>query len=123
MLNHCIIMGRLTRDPELRTTTSGVSVASFSVAVDRDYQSGEEKQTDFINCVAWRSTGEFVNRYFSKGSMIIVNGRLQSRSYTDRDGNKRAAVELVAETVYFGEPKRKQDAEPQWDETAYVKLL
>ena len=111
MLNHIVIMGRLTRDPELRTTPNGVSVASFTVAVDQDYTSKEsgEKQTDFINCVAWRSTGEFVNRYFSKGSMIVVSGRLQIRNYTDRDGNKRNAAEIVADNVYFGESKRRDD--------------
>ena len=111
MLNHIVIMGRLTRDPELRTTPNGVSVASFTVAVDQDYTSKEsgEKQTDFINCVAWRSTGEFVNRYFSKGSMIVVSGRLQIRNYTDRDGNKRSAAEIVADNVYFGESKRRDD--------------
>ena len=108
MLNHIVIMGRLTRDPELRHTQSGIAVTSFTVAVDRDYQSrdGGEKQTDFINCVAWRSTGEFVSKYFTKGSMIVVSGRLQIRSYTDKDGNNRTAAEIVADNVYFGESKR-----------------
>ena len=112
MLNHIVIMGRLTRDPELRSTASGISVASFTVAVDRDFGNKEsgEKQTDFINCVAWRSTGEFVNKYFSKGSMIVVSGRLQIRDYTDRDGNKRTAAEIVADNVYFGESKRRDDS-------------
>ena len=111
MLNHIVIMGRLTRDPELRSTASNVSVASFTVAVDRDFGNREtgEKQTDFINCVAWRSTGEFVSKYFSKGSMIVVSGRLQLRDYTDRDGNKRTAAEIVADNVYFGESKRRDD--------------
>lgn len=112
MLNHIVIMGRLTRDPELRYTGSNIPVASFTVAVDRDYGNREsgEKQTDFINCVAWRSTGEFVSKYFQKGSMIVVSGRLQIRDYTDRDGNKRTAAEIVADNVYFGESKRRDDS-------------
>lgn len=108
MLNHITIMGRLTRDPELRRTGSGVAVASFSVAVDRDFGNREngERETDFIDCVAWRSTGEFVSKYFSKGSMIVVSGRLQIRSWTDKEGNKRRSAEVVADNVYFGESKR-----------------
>lgn len=108
MLNHIVIMGRLTRDPELRYTQSQTAVTSFSVAVDRDFQSREsgERQTDFINCVAWRTTGEFVNKYFRKGSMIVVSGRLQIRQYQDRDGNNRTAAEVVADNVYFGESRR-----------------
>ena len=111
MLNHIVLMGRLTRDPELRYTNSNIPVASFSVAVDRDFGRGEngERQTDFINCVAWRQTGEFVSKYFTKGSMIVVSGRLQIRDYTDRDGNKRTAAEVVADNVYFGESKRRDD--------------
>jgi single-strand DNA-binding protein len=101
-------MGRLTRDPELRRTGSGVAVASFSVAVDRDRApEGQEKETDFIDCVAWRQTGEFVSKYFTKGSMIVVSGRLQIRGWTDKDGNKRRTAEVVADNVYFGEGKRK----------------
>lgn len=113
MLNHITIMGRLTRDPELRYTQSGVAVASFTVAVDRDSQpkDGGEKQTDFINVSAWRSTGEFVSKYFSKGSMIVVAGRLQMRDWTDRDGNKRTSAEIVADNVYFGGSKSQQSAE------------
>lgn len=107
MLNHITIMGRLTRDPELRRTGSGIAVASFTVAVDRDFASdGQEKETDFIDCVAWRQTGEFVSKYFSKGSMIVVSGRLQLRSWTDKDGNKRRTAEVVADNCYFGESKR-----------------
>jgi len=108
MLNHIVIMGRLTRDPELRSTQSGVSVASFTVAVDRDFggRDGGEKQTDFIDCVAWRQTGEFVSRYFHKGSMIVVSGRLQSRKWQDRDGNNRVSWEIQADNVYFGESRR-----------------
>ena len=110
MLNKIIIMGRLTRDPELRRTGSGLAVASFSVAVDRDYPNKEtgERETDFINCVAWRHTGEFVSKYFSKGSMIVVSGRLQIRNWTDKDGNKRTTAEIVADDVYFGESKKEK---------------
>jgi single-strand DNA-binding protein len=100
-------MGRLTKDPELRRTGSGIAVASFTVAVDRDFadkQSGE-KETDFIECVAWRQTGEFVSKYFTKGRMAVVSGRLQIRSWTDKDGNKRRTAEVVADNVYFGDSK------------------
>ena len=107
MLNHIVIMGRLTRDPELRYTQSQIPVASFSVAVDRDFGRNEEKQTDFIDCVAWRQTGEFVSKYFQKGSMVVVSGRLQIRDWTDKDGNKRRSAEIVADNVYFGESKRR----------------
>ena len=108
MLNHIVIMGRLTRDPELRRTGTGVAVASFSLAVDRDFapRDGGERETDFIDCVAWRQTGEFVSKYFTKGSMIVVSGRLQIRSWNDKDGNKRRTAEIVADNVYFGDSKR-----------------
>jgi len=108
MLNHIVIMGRLTRDPELRRTGTGVAVASFTVAVDRDFggRDGGERETDFIDCVAWRQTGEFVSKYFTKGSMIVVSGRLQIRSWTDKDGNKRRTAEVVADNCYFGESRR-----------------
>ena len=108
MLNHITLMGRLTRDPELRRTGTGVAVTSFTVAVDRDFGKSEsgEKETDFIDCVAWRQTGEFVSKYFAKGSMIVVSGRLQIRSWNDKDGNKRRTAEVVADNVYFGESKR-----------------
>ena len=110
MLNHITIMGRLPRDPELRRTGSGLAVAGFTVAVDRDRaMEGKEKETDFIDCVAWRQTGEFVSKYFTKGSMIVVSGRLQIRSWTDKDGNKRRTAEVAAENVYFGESKRNSD--------------
>ena len=111
MLNHITIMGRLTRDPELRRTGSGVAVASFTVAVDRDFggRDGGERETDFIDCVAWRQTGEFVSKYFTKGSMIVVSGRLQIRSWTDKDGNKRRTAEVVADNCYFGESKRNDN--------------
>ena len=108
MLNHIVIMGRLTRDPELRRTGSGVAVTSFTVAVDRDFGSKEsgEKETDFIDCVAWRQTGEFVSKYFAKGRMAVVSGRLQIRNWTDKEGNKRRSAEIVADNVYFGDSKR-----------------
>ena len=111
MLNHITIMGRLTRDPELRRTGSGIAVASFTVAVDRDFggRDGGEKETDFIDCVAWRQTGEFVSKYFTKGRMIVVSGRLQIRSWTDKDGNKRRTAEVVADNCYFGDSKREAD--------------
>jgi len=105
-LNHISIMGRICNDIELRRTGSGVPVASFTVAVDRDFKNGGEKETDFIDCVAWRGTGEFVERNFSKGKMIIVAGRLQIRKWTDKDGNKRNSAEIVAENVYFGDTKK-----------------
>ena len=106
MLNHTVIMGRLTKDPELRRTEKGIAVTSFTVAVDRDFG---DKETDFIECVAWRQTGEFVDKYFSKGRMAVVSGRLQIRSWTDKDGNKRKTAEVVADNVYFGDSKK--DAE------------
>lgn len=107
MLNKCIICGRLTKDVEMRSTTSGKNVASFTLAVDRDFkgQNGE-KETDFINCVAWGNTAEFVNRYFKKGSMAIAEGRLQIRSYETTDGQKRTAAEVVVNNIYFGESKK-----------------
>ena len=111
MLNHITIMGRLTREPELRRTGSGIAVASFTVAVDRDFggRDGGEKETDFIDCVAWRQTGEFVSKYFTKGRMIVVSGRLQIRSWTDKDGNKRRTAEVVADNCYFGDSKREAE--------------
>ena len=107
MLNHITIMGRLTRDPELRYTQSQTPVASFTLAVDRDFGSrdGGEKQTDFIDCVAWRQTAEFVSKYFTKGSMAVVSGRLQIRDWTDRDGGKRRSAEVVVDNMYFGESR------------------
>lgn len=113
MLNHIAIMGRLTRDPELKTTNSGIPVVSFSLAVDRDFADKEsgERGVDFIDVTAWRHTAEFVSRYFTKGRMAVVSGRLQTRNWTDKDGNKRKAVEIVADNVYFGDSKRS-DSEP-----------
>ena len=121
MLNHIVIMGRLTRDPELRRTGTGVAVASFTVAVDRDFggREGGEKETDFIDCVAWRQTGEFVSKYFTKGRMIVVSGRLQVRSWTDKDGNKRRTAEIVADNCYFGDSKRDGDNGASYGGNAY----
>lgn len=107
MLNHIVILGRLVKDPELRYTQSNTPVASFTVAVDRDF--GEDKQTDFIDCTAWRKTGEFVSKHFQKGSMIVVSGRLQSRKWEDKDGNKRTSWEINAENVYFGGDKKSEN--------------
>lgn len=112
MLNRIILMGRLTRDPELRHTQTGTAVASFSLAVDRDFKDRNtgEKATDFIDIVAWRQTAEFVSRYFTKGRMAVVEGRLQIRDWTDRAGNKRRAAEVIADNVYFGDSKRDAEA-------------
>lgn len=111
MLNHITLMGRLTRDPELRYTQSGTAVASFSLAVERDFsgRDGGEKQTDFIDIVAWRTTAEFVSKYFVKGQLVAVSGRLQIRDWNDKDGNKRRSAEVVADNVYFAESKRDRD--------------
>ena len=111
MLNHIVIMGRLARDPELRRTQSGVPVASFRLAVDRDFKDKNtgERGTDWIDVVAWRATGEFVSRYFTKGRMAVVEGRLQMRDWTDKEGNKRTTAEVVADNVYFGDSRRDGD--------------
>lgn len=111
MLNRVFLMGRLTADPEIRQTPSGIYVATFKIAVDRTYS--KEKQADFLPVVAWRNTAEFVSRYFSKGQMIVVEGSLQSRNYEDKNGQKRTAIEVVAQNVQFGEPKRKDSPQPQ----------
>ena len=109
MLNKIILMGRLTRDPELRKTGNGTAVASFTLAVDRDYKPQDgERETDFIDVVAWRGTGEFVSKYFTKGRMAVVEGRLQVRDWKDKDGAKRRSTEVVAENVYFGDSKRSE---------------
>lgn len=107
MLNTITLMGRLTKNPELRYTKSNVPVASFTIAVDRDFQKGE---TDFVECVAWRNTGEFIDKYFQKGQMIVVTGSLQSRRWEDRDGNKRISWEVNVEHAYFGESKRREES-------------
>jgi single-strand DNA-binding protein len=126
MLNRIILMGRLTRDPELRHTQSGTPVASLTLAVERDFkdQSTGEKPTDFIDIVAWRSTAEFVSRYFSKGRMAVVEGRLQIRNWTDKDGNRRKSAEVNADNIYFGDSKRESEGgynRPQegYSDTAY----
>ena len=121
MLNHITIMGRLTRDPELRRTGSGIAVASFTLAVDRDFapRDGGERETDFIDCVAWRQTGEFVSKYFTKGSMAVVSGRLQIRGWTDKDGNKRRTAEVVADNVYFGESRRSSESNSSFGGNTY----
>ena len=110
MLNHITIMGRLTRDPELRRTASGISCVSFTLAVDRDYsgKDGGEKETDFIDCVAWRSTADFVSKYFSKGRMAVASGRLQIRKWKNKDGENRYATEVVADNVYFADSKKEE---------------
>ena len=120
MLNHITIMGRLVRDPEMRSTQSGVAVASFTLAVDRDFggKDGGEKQTDFIDCTAWRHTAEFVSKYFTKGRMAVVSGRLQIDNYTDNDGNKRRSAKVIADNIYFGDSKKDGATSGQSDEAA-----
>ena len=109
MLNKIVLMGRLTRDPDLRRTQSGTAVASFTLAVDRDYKPQDgERETDFIDIVAWRGTGEFVSKYFTKGRMAVVEGRLQVRDWKDKDGAKRRSTEVIADNVYFGDSKRSE---------------
>lgn len=112
MLNHITIMGRLTRDPEMRRTGSGLPVTSFTLACDRDFSGKDkgEKETDFIDITCWRNTAEFVNSYFSKGRMAVVSGRLQIRTWTDKDGNKRKSAEVVAENVYFADSKKEESS-------------
>ena len=123
MLNKIFIMGRLARDPELRRTQAGVPVASFRLAVDRDFRDKTtgERATDWIDVVAWRQTGEFVSRYFSKGRMAVVEGRLQMRDWTDKEGNKRTSAEVVADNVYFGDSKRDGDGgySPSYGQGSY----
>ena len=121
MLNHITLMGRLTRDPELRRTGSGIAVASFTLAVDRDFapKDGGERECDFIDCVAWRQTGEFVSKYFTKGRMAVVSGRLQIRGWTDKEGNKRRTAEVVADNVYFGDSKRDSDSGSSYSHNSY----
>ena len=121
MLNHIVIMGRLTRDPELRRTQSGVAVTTISVAVDRDFQSrdAQEKQTDFIDVVAWRQTAEFVSKYFTKGKMIVVEGSLQSRKWQDKNGQNRVSWEVQANNVYFGESRRDNQGGSDYTAPSY----
>ena len=107
MLNKIVLQGRLTRDPEMRQTASSQNVTSFSLAVDRDFNNNGERQTDFIDCVAWRNTAEFVSRYFVKGQLVAIVGRLQIREWTDKDGNRRQTAEIVVENAYFAESKKR----------------
>ncbi len=121
MLNHIVIMGRLARDPELRRTQSGIAVTTITVAVDRDYQSrdSQDKQADFIDVVAWRNTAEFINKYFTKGRMIVVEGSLQSRKWTDKNGQNRISWEIQANNVYFGDSKRDNQGGGEYSAPSY----
>ena len=120
MLNHIEVMGRLVRDPELRTTQNGVPVTSFTIAVDRDFGKSEsgEKQTDFIDCVAWRSTAEFIGKYFTKGRMAVISGRLQMRDWVDKNENKRRSAEVVVDNIYFGDSRRDGDSSTTYTSSA-----
>ena len=122
MLNHIVLMGRLVRDPELRRTQAGVPVATFRIAVDRDFGNREtgEREADFIDVVAWRQTGEFVSKYFAKGRMAVVSGRLQMRSWTDNNGQKRTNAEVVADNVYFGDSKRDNEGSGSYNDNSYA---
>ena len=122
MLNKCFLLGRMTRDPEIRRTNGGTAVTSFTLAVDRDYKSNGEKETDFIDVVAWRNTAEFVSKYFSKGRMAIVEGRLQIRDWTDKNGNKRRTAEVVADNVYFGDSKKDSKEEPEYKQADFAEI-
>ena len=119
MLNQAIMMGRLCADPELRETQSEISVCSIRIAVDRDYGKGEQKETDFFDVVAWRGTAEFICKYFTKGRMIVVVGRMQAREWKDKEGNKRTAVELVADNAYFGDSKPNTSGDGTQAKDAY----
>ena len=124
MLNKIILMGRLTRDPELRKTGNGTAVTSFTLAVDRDYKSQDgERETDFIDVVAWRSTAEFVSKYFTKGRMAVVEGRLQVRDWTDKDGAKRRSTEVIADSVYFGDSKKVSESDTPAEPSGEIREL
>lgn len=122
MLNKCFLLGRMTKDPEIRRTNGGTAVTSFTLAVDRDFKTNGEKETDFIEVVAWRNTAEFVSKYFSKGRMAIVEGRLQIRDWTDKNGNKRRTAEIVADNVYFGDSKRENREEPEYKQADLAEI-
>lgn len=122
MLNRIVLMGRMTRDPEIRRTGGGTAVTSFTLAVDRDFKSNGEKETDFIEVVAWRGTAEFVSRYFSKGRMAVVEGRLQMRDWTDKNGNNRRTAEVVADNVYFGDSKKENKEEPEYKQSDFQEI-
>ena len=120
MLNKCFLLGRMTKDPEIRRTNGGTAVTSFTLAVDRDFKTNGEKETDFIEVVAWRNTAEFVSKYFSKGRMAIVEGRLQIREWTDKSGNKRRTAEVVADNVYFGYSKKENKEAPEYKQADFA---
>ena len=122
MLNKCFLLGRMTKDPEIRRTNGGTAVTSFTLAVDRDFKTNGEKETDFIEVVAWRNTAEFVSKYFSKGRMAIVEGRLQIRDWTDKNGNKRRTAEVVADNVYFGDSKKDSKEEPEYKQADFAEI-
>lgn len=122
MLNKCFLLGRMTKDPEIRRTNVGTAVTSFTLAVDRDFKTNGEKETDFIDVVAWRNTAEFVSKYFSKGRMAIVEGRLQIRDWTDKNGNKRRTAEVVADNVYFGDSKKENKEEPEYKQADFAEI-
>lgn len=122
MLNKCFLLGRMTKDPEIRRTNGGTAVTSFTLAVDRDFKTNGEKETDFIDVVAWRNTAEFVSKYFSKGRMAIVEGRLQIRDWTDKNGNKRRTAEVVADNVYFGDSKKENKEEPEYKQADFAEI-
>ena len=122
MLNKCFLLGRMTKDPEIRRTNGGTAVTSFTLAVDRDFKTNGEKETDFIDVVAWRNTAEFVSKYFSKGRMAIVEGRLQIRDWTDKNGNKRRTAEVVADNVYFGDSKKENKQEPEYKQADFAEI-
>ena len=122
MLNKCFLLGRMTKDPEIRRTNGGTAVTSFTLAVDRDFKTNGEKETDFIEVVAWRNTAEFVSKYFSKGRMAIVEGRLQIRDWTDKNGNKRRTAEVVADNVYFGDSKKENKQEPEYKQADVAEI-
>lgn len=120
MLNKCFLLGRMTKDPEIRRTNGGTAVTSFTLAVDRDFKTNGEKETDFIEVVAWRNTAEFVSKYFSKGRMAIVEGRLQIREWTDKSGNKRRTAEVVADNVYFGDSKKENKEASEYKQADFA---
>lgn len=112
MINSVVLMGRMVADAELRTTTSGISVARFTIAVDRQFKQGDERKANFINCIAWRQTADFVSKYFRKGSMIALTGSIETNNYEDKNGNKRTSFEVIADNVSFCGSKREQKEEP-----------
>lgn len=122
MLNKCFLLGRMTKDPEIRRTNGGTAVTSFTLAVDRDFKTNGEKETDFIEVVAWRNTAEFVSKYFSKGRMAIVEGRLQIREWTDKSGNKRRTAEVVADNVYFGDSKKENKEALEYKQADFAEI-